>query len=239
MPQVSINPPPPTSTAPTGSMPVIAVTKTEGATLRYTLDGSRPSEASPVVPAKGILFDWPAAAVAINVRGFKAGYKPSVTNGFIFELNYDQSRQDIGGHGHPGLGAAGGVLDSIICPSSSGGALVRGWAVDACAALLGPAELHTSCPRSFDPVAVTIRVDGALVAAAVADKSRPDLPKAKVAPNAEHGFTVTLGENATRALCSGRHAVEAHVVGSPSSEQPWQLNASPMCVCEGKACACE
>ena len=54
MPQVNVLPPPPTSTATSGEVTVVGVTKTEGATLRYTLDGSRPTAAAAVLPADGI-----------------------------------------------------------------------------------------------------------------------------------------------------------------------------------------
>lgn len=226
-PQVSIDPPPPTSTALSGVMPVVAVSKTDGATLRYTLDGSRPTEQSPPVPAGGIPMAWPAASRPINVRGFKEGLRPSVTNGLIFELDYGMGRKAPGPGGHPGRGAASGVLDGISSNGSSE-AVVRGWAVDTALARGG-----------WLPVVVSVHLDGEPVAAALANEPRPDLPKAKVAPNAEHGFTVRLSADASARLASsGKHAVSVNVIGSPSTEQPWRLPGSPMCLCDGAACAC-
>ena len=52
---------------------------------RYTTDGSRPSETSPIFPANGLKLVWPGPNIAVNVRGFKDGFIPSVTNGVIVE----------------------------------------------------------------------------------------------------------------------------------------------------------
>lgn len=48
---------------------VIGVTDTAGATIRYTLDGSRPSETSPILdPVAGIDLPWPGPALVVNMR---------------------------------------------------------------------------------------------------------------------------------------------------------------------------
>ena len=48
---------------------VIGVTDTAGATIRYTLDGSRPNETSPVLdPEGGINLAWPGPALVVNMR---------------------------------------------------------------------------------------------------------------------------------------------------------------------------
>ena len=48
---------------------VIGVTDTAGATIRYTLDGSRPSQTSPVLdPEAGIDLPWPGPALVVNMR---------------------------------------------------------------------------------------------------------------------------------------------------------------------------
>lgn len=223
MPQVSLNPPPPTSSATSGVLPFVAVTKTDGATLRYTLDGSRPTEYSPVVPEKGVHLPWPSAAVAINVRGFKTGMLPSVTNGLILELNYGMGR--MAHTAHPGNGHANGMLDSVRVESRAA-VLVSGWVVD------------TAHAAGWSPVAVVVRVDDEPVAAAVANEPRPDLPKAKVAPNAEHGFSIHLNTNVSARLSSGSHSISVAAVGSPSTEQPFLLRGSPICVCNGAICPC-
>ena len=176
---------------------------------------------------------------------------PSVTNGVVLELQYGLGRQAPA----PMLGASG-VFDMLALgggngSSSSGGgatststtgggggggrggggpptASVRGWTVDA--ALPG---------RGRPPVAVQVSVDSQPVAAALALDARPDLVPAGVAPNAQHGFTVELPAAAAAALAAkGRHTVDVHMVGSPSSEQPWPLQGSPKCVCDGRLCAC-
>ena len=66
--------------------------RTSGAVVRYTLDGSRPTQDSPVIPAKGIDF-MARATVQINLRAFKSGMIPSITNGALLELNYVLGRE--------------------------------------------------------------------------------------------------------------------------------------------------
>ena len=78
-------PPSPSSEA---VIPVSAQSATPNATLRYTTDGSRPTEESPVMPAGGVPLPWPGPVVAINFRGFRKGFRPSITNGVVLELNY-------------------------------------------------------------------------------------------------------------------------------------------------------
>ena len=78
---------PPTE-APISIIPVTAQSTTPGAIFRYTLDGSRPTEASPLMPTTGVPLYWPGPVVAINFRAFKEGMRPSVTNGVVLELNY-------------------------------------------------------------------------------------------------------------------------------------------------------
>jgi hypothetical protein len=68
---------------------VTAVSTTPNVTFRYTLDSSRPTEASPVLPASGVPLPWPGPVLAINVRGFRKGFRPSITNGVVLELNYN------------------------------------------------------------------------------------------------------------------------------------------------------
>lgn len=64
MPQVSFNPPAPTCNATSGVYNVIGACTTPGATIRYTIDGSRPSESSPIVPLPhGINLPWPGPAL--------------------------------------------------------------------------------------------------------------------------------------------------------------------------------
>ena len=194
---------------------------------------------------------WPGPALVLNMRAFLAGSLPSVTNGVVLELQYGLGRQAPA----PMLGASG-VFDMLALgggngSSSSGGgatststtgdgggrggggpptASVRGWTVDA--ALPG---------RGRPPVAVQVSVDSQPVAAALALDARPDLVPAGVAPNAQHGFTVELPAAAAAALAAkGRHTVDVHMVGTPSSEQPWPCRARPSaCATGGSAHARE
>eukprot|EP01043_Picozoa_sp_COSAG02_P038283 COSAG02_NODE_2941_length_7696_cov_10.082533_2_plen_181_part_00 len=41
------------------------------------------------MPTNGVPLRWPGPVYAINFRGFKPGYRPSVTNGVVLELNYN------------------------------------------------------------------------------------------------------------------------------------------------------
>jgi hypothetical protein len=201
------------------------VTGTANATLRYTLDGSRPTEDSPLVPEHGLPLPWPSAAVAINVRGFKAGWLPSVTNGLILELNYGMGRQ-ARPSAHPGNGAAAGRLDGVRLDATGAPAVVSGWVVD------------TAYAGGWSPVPVVVRVDDEPVTAALANEPRPDLPAAGVAPNAEHGFEALLSTNTSARLREGKHTIAVSAVGSPSTEQPFTLPGSPLCVCDGVICPC-
>lgn len=67
---------------------VSAQSSTPNVTLRFTLDGSRPSEQSAVMPTRGVPLQWPGPVIAINFRGFREGFRPSITNGVVLELNY-------------------------------------------------------------------------------------------------------------------------------------------------------
>ena len=211
MPQVNVLPPPPTSTATSGEVTVVGMTKTEGATLRYTLDGSRPTAAAAALPADGIKLAWPAPAVVVNVRGFADGRRPSVTNGVVFERDLVVGRAAP----RPPVGAPAGMIDSVDLDSST----VRGWAVD------------TSLPGGgLGPVTVVVEVDGEPAAAALANEPRPDLVPAGVAPNPEHGFTVVLPAKAAAALRgAGRHAVGVQAVGTPGTATPFRVGAAAFC----------
>jgi hypothetical protein len=226
-PQLSFNPPAPTDTATHGLWNVVAVTSTPGATVRYTLDGSRPTEASPAMDSvKGINLPWPGPAVNVNVKAWKDGMVPSITNGALVELNYGFGRQA------PGAGTAGpgghhtGDLEGNLDGFEAGDATISGWVVD------------TALPKNgWAPVAVVASVDGEAVASTLADESRPDLVKAGVAPNAEHGFHVAIPKSAaSRLQGSGRHVLVVKAVGSPSSIMPRELTENSRVVCVSGKC---
>lgn len=122
-PQVSFTPPAPTNTAPIVQVSVMAATDTPNATLRYTLDGSRPTKASPILPPDGVSLTWPGPNLAFNVIGFHPTMQPSVTNGVVIERALYAPRADA---------IKGGLRSSMDPFKVENGTLVAaGWAVDA------------------------------------------------------------------------------------------------------------
>eukprot|EP00946_MAST-07B_sp_MAST-7B-sp1_P001728 g1728.t1 len=226
-PQLSFDPPSPADTATSGMWKIIAVTETKGATIRYTLDGSRPTEESPLIDGvAGIKLPWPGPATNVNVRAFKDGLSPSITNGALVELNYGFGRQAPGagtaGPGGHSIGDLAGNVDSFVAAEAT----VRGWAVD------------SALPkRGWAPVVVVAFVDGEAVSSTVADQSRPDLVSAGVAPNPEHGFSLTIPQSAfSRLQSNGRHVLLVRIVGSPSSVVPRELTEKTRVVCVSGRC---
>ena len=175
---------------------------------------------------KGINLPWPGPAVNVNVKAWKDGMVPSITNGALVELNYGFGRQA------PGAGTAGpgghhtGDLEGNLDGFEAGDATISGWVVD------------TALPKNgWAPVAVVASVDGEAVASTLADESRPDLVKAGVAPNAEHGFHVAIPKSAaSRLQGSGRHVLVVKAVGSPSSIMPRELTENSRVVCVSGKC---
>eukprot|EP01060_Flectonema_neradi_P016214 TRINITY_DN22803_c0_g1_i1.p1 TRINITY_DN22803_c0_g1~~TRINITY_DN22803_c0_g1_i1.p1 ORF type:complete len:617 (+),score=57.08 TRINITY_DN22803_c0_g1_i1:44-1894(+) len=220
MPQVTFEPPPPTSTSPTGRFPVKAVCTTLGAVLRYTTDGSKPSENSPVIPASGISLPWPGPVTVVNVRAFKEGMIPSVTNGAIIELNYILGREATPQTGPNGviLSQLSGRLDEVIL-NDQGNVTVYGWVYD---------------PYLFgDPSSVVVEVDFKPVFASLANIPRPDL-----APNPNHGFYFNLPKaSAIQLQSNGTHVLQVKAIGTPSAENglPLPLRFQQV-VCSGRLC---
>lgn len=102
-----------------------------------------------------------------------------------------------------------GALDGFVSPASPTnkcepncqltGFQVAGWAVDPSLAGGGVA-----------PIMVEIQIDDATVASVLANQPRPDLVPAKVAPNPNHGFRVSLPASAVAKLKSkGAHSLKA------------------------------
>ena len=222
MPQVSFNPPAPTDNATSGVYNVIGVSDTAGATIRYTLDGSRPSETSPMLdPEGGINLPWPGPALVVNMRAFKYGMVPSVTNGAVLELNYVLGREA------PHLtGGLYGKADHVVLASSTN-VTVSGWVVDTLLPKMG-----------VPPATAVVSVDGQAVASVLANTPRPDLVEAGVAPNPEHGFSLELPAAAASTLMGeGKHVLEVRCIGTPSCATPSVLSeGSTFWVCSGKTC---
>ena len=201
---------------------------TVGATLRYTLNGARPTITSPVVPSKGIVIAWPGNILQINVRGFKANMLPSITNGAFIPLNYGFGRKSINsqivGPNNEicGKGIAGNV-DAFNSTSGRG----SGWSIDYLAGQGGKSE----------PVVLRISIDGEVVDACVSNENRPDLVAANVAPDPFHGFSFVLSNEAhVKLMTDGDHCLEVMAVGSPSSVVPTGLSEKGSVVCRSGTC---
>ena len=142
------------------------------------------------------------------------------------ELNYGFGRMapqaGVAGPGGHAVGALEGTIDWYK-PASG---VVHGWAVDRALAKGGVA-----------PVTVIASVDASDVAATLASESRPDLVRAGVAPNAEHGFSLTLPAEAREALLGkGRHVLDVRIVGSPGTVVPRSLTEKSQVVCVDGVC---
>lgn len=100
-------------------------------------------------------------------------------------------------------GTAFGSVDEVS--ASSAGIRVRGWAID---------------PNTTAPIAVHVRVDGALVTALTANGSRPDVDGVhKMGP--AHGFDVTLaGPAGSTRWTSGAHTVCVYGIDSWGGTNP-------------------
>jgi len=229
LPQLSFNPPSPDCTSTSGVYNTIAVTDTPNATIRYTLDGSRPTLKSKVMPKHGLDLPWPGPAVHVNVRAFKDGMTTSLTNGALMELNYVLCREapgsgTIGPRGKD-IGALSGSVDSVRV-GDDGAVSVSGWAVDSALR-----------QRGWDPVPVAFRVDGVLVATSLANEARPDLIVARVAPNADHGFRTLLSKNISGILLDGdRHLLEVLAMGTVSTTIPLRIPENGAYVCKDGVC---
>jgi len=207
MPQLSLNPPSPDSQDTKGTYQVLGVTKTSGATVHYTLDGSRPTENCPVIPEKGLNLQWPSAAIQVNLRAFKAGMIPSITNGALIELNYVLGREaphaaERGPGGAIFMGLESSLDGVNVLDSTS--LRVNGWVVD-----------QNNGGRGREPVVLSLYVDFSMVQVGIASEPRPDLVKAGVAPDPNHGFDITL--KSLQLLSSGRHVLEILSIGSKSA----------------------
>ena len=157
----------------------------------------------------------------MRYRAFKEELVPSVTNGAVMELNYVLGREAP----HP-VGELRGKADHLVLTSSNN-VTVSGWIVDTLLPKMG-----------MSPATAVVSVDGQAVASVLANIPRPDLVKAGVAPNPEHGFSLELPLFAATLLMSdGKHILEVHCIGTPSCAMPSVLSeGSTFWVCGGKAC---
>lgn len=111
---------------------------------------------------------------------------------------------------------------------SNGTAVVTGWVVD-------PTD-------PIEAVGVRIAIDGVTALETVASCRRPDLVKAGVAPNPEHGLMAELGPAAVSRLHTGNHSIEVFAnVSGCSTAYGWTLppnGQAKQCACDGRPCAC-
>ena len=113
-------------------------------------------------------------------------------------------------------------------------ASVAGWAVNS---LLSGGGIP--------PVTVRIAVDGTFVTDDIAKLNRPDLPKAGVAPNPEHGFFYEFDAQIVSTLQKGNHTISASAIvttnieNSKEQQLMWPLPGGPFCICDGVSCECK
>jgi hypothetical protein len=229
MPQLNFNPPSPTSTAFTGTNVIVATTVDKNAVIRYTTNGARPTEKDPIVPKNGIQLKWPSQIININIRSFQNGFLPSITNGALMPLNYGLGRMtsisNILGPNNEIVGE--GVNGNIDHFNLLDGTLA-GWALD---------HLSRMGIKSLQPVVVQLLMNDNVVDATLANQIRPDLVKAKVAPDPFHGFSFLLSSNIRNRLSTGEHILVVKVVGSSSSSSiPSELSENGKILCQNGVC---
>jgi hypothetical protein len=106
-----------------------------------------------------------------------------------------------------------GVIDKLqLSPPTA--AHIQGWAIDGA---LGAGKY---------PATIVVRVDGVDVGTGIADEPRSDLVQHGVAPNAEHGFHISLEKSMAATLQTGEHKLEVLADGAP-------LKGSPYCMIDG------
>jgi alpha-tubulin suppressor-like RCC1 family protein len=103
-----------TQTAP---VPVTLATSTEGATIRYTLDGTAPTGQSPVYQYPFVV----STTTTVQAQGFKAGYTPSAVATETYAVDA------AGATGTPAITPAGGrfATAQTVTISGPGGATLR------------------------------------------------------------------------------------------------------------------
>ena len=85
----------------------------------------------------------------------------------------------------------------------------------------------------LSPISIRVTIDGGVAYEGTANVSRPDVVSAGSAPNAKHGFLVSLPLPAS----GDKHTVD--VFGLRAADgSAWRLDSSPRCVCAGHTCPC-
>ena len=140
--------------------------------------------------------------------------------------------------GGEGVGLTG-FVDALSC-DKEGRCSAHGWAVncqDGQAHAGARGCLLPSGSPAVPPVRVQLRVDGVGVGVeANANLSRPDLVKARAAPDPLHGYG--LSAQLPAAALHGRHRLAVAVVGCGGCGDGWIIAGSLRCLCDGAICPC-
>eukprot|EP01045_Picozoa_sp_COSAG04_P016251 COSAG04_NODE_1341_length_7154_cov_3.686322_3_plen_395_part_00 len=139
--------------------------------------------------------------------------------------------------GGDGVGLTG-FVDALSC-DKEGRCSAHGWAVncqDGQAHAGARGCLLPSGSPAVPPVRVQLQLDGVEVASANASLSRPDLVKARAAPDPLHGYG--LSAQLPAAALHGRHRLAVAVVGCGGCGDGWIIPGSLRCLCDGAICPC-
>lgn len=179
---------------------------------------------------QGLKYRWPGPTAVVNVRGFLEGSLPSITNGIVVER-----RRYI-----PRVSVLRSSLDGIVYSAAAKTVTAVGWVVN-------PTLAGGGVPPVSVRVVAQIGDAAPITVTALANQPRPDLVKAKMAPNPDHGFSVSIPYTAppadplSRAAWSSfpKPTITVDVFGIvPPNARPVELNNAPMCVCGTAACSC-
>ncbi|HTB79557.1 MAG TPA: chitobiase/beta-hexosaminidase C-terminal domain-containing protein [Opitutaceae bacterium] len=193
----------------TGAQSVSIATATSGASIRYTTDGSTPSETIGTVYVSALTV---SATTTLKAIAYKTGLADSTVASAVYIIN------TVGAVSAPDFSPAGGTFttaQSVIITSSTSGASIR-YTTD------GSTPSSTLGTIYFGPVSISatttfkaIAYKTALTDSAVTSGAFIEVPVAPVNPGVLSDQPVTIGHTAT---------LVASVTGNPPPSIQWQVS---------------